>query len=457
MNTNNKPNPHHKKTALLITTLLFITLLTFSSLTSTFDNVSPFVLGAPNKVVSTETELRNAINNAAGSTIITLNKDIQLTETLNIPTNKDITLTSNKIVGFYKLIGASCQETLIVKDSGMLKIDGVIVTHLDEVEGRGVTVDSGGTLILYSGEILGNTVYGVGMPQLVGGYGSYGGGVYNSGVFEMSGGKISGNLASIGRGGGVYNSGTFKLSGGEISGNSATTSTFTESENWGHGDGVYNMGTFTMSGGRITRNTDSGGGVYNYGTFELSGGEISYNSCGVYNRGVFTMLDGEISYNTGCGVYTAGAFTMSGGKISGNTAYIGGGVYVNWSGSFDRRGGVISGNTVTNSDGEGKDVYIHSGSGGSSGGGSSNSNNDSSNGSNGGGSGSNGEGSSGGGSGGVSNGDGFSLREVVIICVGVVGVTLAVVMAVLLFIFKKELNVQKERQTEIGCACDGGC
>jgi len=65
MNTNNKPNPHHKKTALLIVSLLFITLLTSSSFVSVFSDVLPFTTGTSSKVmVSTETELRNAVENA---------------------------------------------------------------------------------------------------------------------------------------------------------------------------------------------------------------------------------------------------------------------------------------------------------------------------------------------------------------------------------------------------------
>ncbi|MCL1976712.1 MAG: hypothetical protein FWG55_01175 [Candidatus Bathyarchaeota archaeon] len=405
--------------------LLFVVVLFSSCFISIFSNgVSPFALGAPDRVVGNEGELRNAVNNAKGPTIIELDNDIKLTETLNIATNKDITLTSSKIVGFYKLIGASHQGTLIVKDGGTLKIDGISVTHLGDEEGSGVTVDSGGTLILYNGEISGNTVSGVSLSVLIGGYSSYGGGVYNSGVFEMYGGKISNNLASIGSGGGVYNSGTFKLFGGEISNNNATSGFSTDSDSRGFGGGVYNMGAFTMSSGKITHNTASlGGGVNNRGTFELSGGEVTNNAA-----------------SGGGGIYnTHGVFTMSGGTISGNKAYYsGGGVYVHWSSTFDRRDGVISGNTVTKEDGEGKDVYTYSSSsGGSSGGnnGGSGSGDNSSGQSNGNG------GESTGGSG-TSNDNSFSLREVVIICIGVIGVTLAVVMAVLLFTAKTRWSIE---------------
>jgi len=75
--------------------LLLVVLLFSSYVVSVFGGVSPFVSGASDKVVSTETELRNAINNSAKSTIIALNKDITLTEiTLTIPAGKEITLIS---------------------------------------------------------------------------------------------------------------------------------------------------------------------------------------------------------------------------------------------------------------------------------------------------------------------------------------------------------------------------
>jgi parallel beta-helix repeat protein len=97
-----------------------------------------------------------------------------------------------------------------------------------------------------------------------------GAGVYISGnsAFLMSGGTVSGNIAST-NGGGVYvYNGTFTLSGGTVSGNTAS----------GNGGGVYvNSGAFTLSGGTVSGNTASGngGGIYvNSGAFTMSGGTI---------------------------------------------------------------------------------------------------------------------------------------------------------------------------------------
>ncbi|MCL2135699.1 MAG: hypothetical protein FWH37_09195 [Candidatus Bathyarchaeota archaeon] len=394
----------HNRKALLFASLLFIITLTFFCLVSEFNSVvSPFALGTSDKTVSNEIELRDAVNNAPtkNSYTITFNNDITLTDSsLVISANKDITLTSNKIVGHRQLIGASGTSTLIVEDAGVLKLDGIIVTHTSG-QGRGVTINLGGKLVLLSGEISGNTapatVGAVGGPQ------GFSGGVGNMGVFEMYGGKISNNSASNGAGGGVGNSGIFDMYGGEISNNNALSITSTNA--WGAGGGVYNSGTFSMSGGEICNNY------------------VDYEGGGVYNYGVFTM---------------------SGGKISGNTASEGGGVYVSWSGTFDRQGGVISGNTLTNKDGEGKDVCIRSNGGSSNGvgGGSGGDGGGSINGGsiNGGGSGFEGDGGLSNGNGGVSEGDGYSLKNAIIVCVGVVGLVVGVVAVGLFFYFGKRME-----------------
>jgi pectate lyase len=57
--------------------------------------------------VKNEAELKNAVTNAPNgiSTTIVIDNDIFLTESLKIIGNKNITLTSNRASGFYKLLG----------------------------------------------------------------------------------------------------------------------------------------------------------------------------------------------------------------------------------------------------------------------------------------------------------------------------------------------------------------
>ena len=411
----------YNRKALVFVSLLFMVVLVSSCFILVFRGVSPFVSGASDIVVNNEAELKDAINNAAGPTIIALNKDITLTESLAIPANKDITLTSTSTTKLFKLIGTDryreydvvtygYPDTIIVKGDGVLRLNGIVVTHVNYTCGDGVNVDIGGTLIMHHGEITGNIDPNYSIHA---GFTSdgCGGGVRNSGTFEMYGGTISNR-----RHYGVHNSayGTFSMSGGEIINNA--------------GFGVYNIctytgvewhiGLFSMSGGVIRNNT---GGVQNSGNFSMSGGEISANIAifsgnwvsgnggGVSNSGVFSMFGGKISDNqavNGGGVYNYpdGNFSLSGnGVISNNRAEVGGGVYN--AGTFNRRDGIISGNTAEKS---GDDVYTVNSGDGSSGGGN--------------------------GSGESSNWDGFSLRDILIICVGVIGV----VGVILFFIFKRE-------------------
>jgi hypothetical protein len=287
-----------------------------------FNGALPFMTKNPEETLfittTSETGLRAAVNKDAKSVVITLDSDIQLTKPLIIPTNKNITLTSNNITnGFYKLIGANKEFTIIVKDYSVLWLDGVVVTHEKGaygggyergVYGGGIFVDFNGTLIFYSGTICDNII-----PNDHAITETYGGGVVNVGTFSMIGGEIFNNTGYTG--GGVLNYGTFEMSGGKIFDNTASA-----------GGAVYDYDRVDLSGGC------SGGGVYNaFGNFSMSGGEISGNTAEFYGGGVFS-INGDFSL-------------FDGGVISGNTANAGGGVYNKYS-VATMSGGVISDNVA---------------------------------------------------------------------------------------------------------------
>ena len=269
---------------LLFVSLLCVVLVS-SLVTSSFVNVSVGASLENTVYVKNEEELKNAINNMFNkkALTITLDNDIVLAEELKIPADRDITLVSNKITGFYKLIGAEYRRTVFVDGGGVLKLDGIIVTHTKPANsvGGGVYVEEGGRLVLYSGEISDNHAVDGGGPFSSG---AAGGGVCNFGVFEMHGGKILGNhvtgmgSSGGGSGGGVFNVGVFTMFGGEIANNIAHVS----------GGGVHNTGVFTMSGGEIINNhaENWGGGVSTFGTFERLGGVISGNTAGVNGNNI---------------------------------------------------------------------------------------------------------------------------------------------------------------------------
>jgi hypothetical protein len=331
--------------------LLLISLLFMFMLSSAM----PYILAAqgtePTVIsASNQTMLRAAVNAAVtdGPVIIVFENDITLTGTaLTIPNNAYVTLKSNSTlaseanVEFFKLIGASGATTIIVDNGGVLKIDGIIVTHARS-NGRGIEINSDGVFELYSGAVSGNTF-------------ATGSGVFNKGTFKMYGGTVSDNTASSGNAGGVCNSGgNFVMMAGAISNNRAAV----------HGGGVENSGTFKMYGGEISDNTisgnpafvRSGGGVYNSGNFVLEYGIISNNIAvtdggGVCNVGTFTMNAGKVSLNTagrnGGGIQSVSSnFTLSNIEISGNTANEhGGGVYYSGS-SFALYDSTISNNNA---------------------------------------------------------------------------------------------------------------
>jgi hypothetical protein len=159
--------------------------------------------------VGTETELRDAVNNAVRggvAVVIVFDDHIGLTgTTLTIPFGADVTLRSDRElvkqsdVEFFRLYSVSDVSTITVEAGGLLKLEGIIVTHSEGAYGTGVEVNFGGTLTMIDGQISGNTA-------------TYGGGISNRGSFSLSGGIITGNTASAGGGIAAFN-GDFTMSG----------------------------------------------------------------------------------------------------------------------------------------------------------------------------------------------------------------------------------------------------
>jgi len=370
---------------------LFVVSLMFVLLSLIVCVFVPNVEGQSIISVGTESELRDAVNNAAANVpvVIALNRDIEIKGTLYVVDKRNITLTSNTNVETFRLFATGDSFTIALMNGGSMKLDGIIISHGKDDRGSGVYVDrgctlhltagrlsgnsdgvtlGGGNFIMSGGEISDNSGCGVSINDdrssfvMTGGKisGNQNGGVYNTGVFSMSDGEISNNKCPNGDGGGVRNSGgSFTMSGGTISGNSAIqgggvatfATTFTD------------LGIFTLTGGKIFGNTASwGGGVCIGGSvFVMSGGEISGNEAGrgggVCNSGgSFTMSKGVISnnkatYADGGGVYSSGTVELSGGTISNNNAVAsGGGVWVaveNLDKLFVREGVVFSNNRAS--------------------------------------------------------------------------------------------------------------
>ena len=245
-----------------------------------------------------------------------------------------------------------------VEDRGNFIMSGGTISGNNAPSGSGVYIDPSAEFTMTSGKILGANTAEHG-----------GGGVEVHGKFTMSGtSEISGNFASTGGGVWVGPLGTFNMKGGQIFDNKATIA---------NGGGVHvEEGKFEMEGGKIRINTanNSGGGVSVYkGTFTMSGdAEISNNTATIWagggvdvygkDDGKFTMISGTIFgniANVGGGVNVSGGtdddgkkffrtFDMNGGKIHTNTTIEngGGGVNVAENGIFNMNGGEIYNNTA---------------------------------------------------------------------------------------------------------------
>lgn len=285
-------------------------------------------------------------------------------------------------------------------DSNYENFDNVAINELTQGCGGAIYIQEGGKFQMRGGTIqncqtekIDKKKFGRGGAVFVDAEGA------TPGIFEMSGGTISGCSANYG--GAVY---VHKGLAGDKANGSFTMSGDAKIEEctaYVHGGGVYVDGEFNMTGGEISVNKGGyGGGVYvtDNGNFTLSStGVISKNEadgdgCGVFVAGTFDMTGGEIKENKssgwiltlhsvdgvdhpqtlarpegkrgyGGGVYTDGAtaqFTMSGGTISGNIAPSGGGVMVWTSSKFTMTGGTITGNYAIGQGGLGNGgaVYV---------------------------------------------------------------------------------------------------
>ena len=321
--------------------------------------------------VSNQTALRDAVTNAVGHTVIVLTADIQLTTTpLSIATGKDITLTSNTPSGFFRLIGASGQDTITVANGGQLELSGITVTHTSGATGRGVSVAVGGALKLTASTITGNTVSDL--------TNAYGGGIYNSGTLEINQHvTIANNTATTTQpsgtypgtsvwGGGIYNDGNCTMLDGTVANNTLTTVSPGSYHNPA-GGGIFNNGTFTLFNGTVANNTavvvgtynGDAGGIYNVGNFTMLDGTVTNNTANSRGGGVSNSINADIYL--GSRRISPGNFTISGGTIANNTASEGGGIYN--IANIVMSGGTIANNTAwsgggINCDGVITDLFV---------------------------------------------------------------------------------------------------
>jgi len=338
--------------------------------------------------------MNKAYQSARDTSTIYIMDDITVTETTNLNSNKDITLTSsdssgnigssivnsvirggsltnrvlNERSGEITLENITIDGNNVESDTSMLQFlsnamigTGAIIKNAVSNYENGAAVRVSGaqvTLTLDGGEISNNkgisstNSHGGGIfvasgANLIINSGSIkdnssltnGGGIESTtvGKITINGGEILNNTASSG--GGIHARYILNISGGTISGNTASS----------YGGGIFASSTATtnINGGTISGNqttTQSGGGIYAYGTLNMTSGTISNNTAYTYGGGIIckemcTMTGGTISGNTattqsGGGIRVDGTFTLEGGTISSNIATdVGGGISANGEGN----------------------------------------------------------------------------------------------------------------------------
>ncbi|MBO4429375.1 MAG: leucine-rich repeat protein, partial [Clostridia bacterium] len=232
--------------------------------------------------ISSLNDLKDALKEGG---VYKLMDDIVCTETLRVPEGIKLRIDLNGHIIDRGLTEPTKDGSVFIIENGTLTITDsnptaqhkTPVTYVDPISGLTVTVNGG---IITGGN---STEYG---------------GIYlMSGLLDMRGGTIVGNVAGCstdeGLGGGVYvEDGEFYMINGSIVGNKAAGGT--SSVSYGKGGAVYvSNGGFTMLGGTIRDNAagDKGGAIYvaKNGLFDMRYGTVAFNSAptglNLYNNG----------------------------------------------------------------------------------------------------------------------------------------------------------------------------
>lgn len=335
-------------------------------------------MAAETVTVNTESALSSAVaqasTDAGNPTVITVTKDITLTEELEIPEGcsvhlkgSDSGVTLSPRSAFRGAQSSSGEDgTAVIGVKGNLTISTLSVSGGSVM--RVMTVGSKGNVTLDDGATVKNGMLGMGTQNEGAGIGLYGtmtiqtGAAVTDNIIKgkyAKNNQYSGSDSSV-EGIGIYvgTKASLLMTGGTISENKDQTTQTTRKS--GSGGGIYlngSMASFRMTGGSIRNNTayGGGGGIYSdRGKVEISGGSVS----------------GNTTKTNGGGIYTLGETSISGGSVTGNKADSsgatnlsiasygkGGGIFVGASsgsvsdagedgGSVKMSGGTISGNTA---------------------------------------------------------------------------------------------------------------
>lgn len=212
-------------------------------------------------------DLQTAIKQAENNDVIVLKQDVSTSTSIALDTNKKVTIQAEGNITI-KRKNKENIPLIEIKNKGQL-----ILCTKDENSSLtidGENKDVGSVLVGVRENSYLQIEDGVKITRTRLPYAERGA-LINSGHVVMNGGEISNSYSAKYTGVNNQSGATFELKGGKITGN-----------NCSHvGPGVYNAGVFKMSGGEISKNTTqwSDGGFTNAkgGVFEFTGGVIKEN------------------------------------------------------------------------------------------------------------------------------------------------------------------------------------
>ena len=275
---------------------------------------------------STIAELQQAINDATEATEIVLTADMQLTATVTVPAEKDITLK-----GGVTLTRTSSSIAFDIKEGASLTWEDIILDgNAKDTNYKSAVINNQGKLTINGGEVknINSTLPMVGIVTAKG----------PNAVLTMNGGSIHDNYMSnqftnVVK---ITEGASFFMNGGDISNNTLEHGGSSVLNAAVGVEGIKGNSTMEMTGGTITGNTAEYGGIL-VGTYSTNytRSENWSNPAYLYSTGTLKLNGGTISNNTaatlggGIAVNGTGKLIMDGGTISGNKAPFGGGIGVN--------------------------------------------------------------------------------------------------------------------------------
>ena len=312
---------------------------------------------------STVAELQQAINDATEDTEILLTADMQLTTTVTVPAEKNITLK-----GGVTLTRTNSAIAFDIKEGASLTWEDIILDgDAKDTNYKSAVINNQGKLTFNGGEIK-NVRSSSGMVGIVTTKGP-------NAILTMNGGSFHDNYMSnqftnVVK---ITEGASFFMNGGDISNNTLEHSGSSGLNAAVGVEGIKGTSTMEMTGGTITGNSAEYGGILvgTYSTNYTMQNNFS-DPAHYYSKGILNLKGGTISNNTaavlggGIAVNGTGILTMDGGTISGNKAPFGGGIGVvdyltssdgkrfgetRWRGFFPAaatiNGGLITGNEAT--------------------------------------------------------------------------------------------------------------